>query len=48
MPFSPRQLFESGNMEREHIIPRSLASDSLESLVITWKVNDMKGQRTCI
>lgn len=46
--FSPRQLFESGNMEREHIIPRSLRpSDSLESLVITWKeVNDMKGQRT--
>ena len=48
--FSPRQLFESGNMEKEHIIPRSLRpSDSLESLVVTWKeVNDMKGQRTAL
>lgn len=45
--FSPRQLFERGNMELDHIIPYSLRpSNSLESLVATWKaVNDMKGQR---
>lgn len=45
--FSPRELFESGNMELDHIIPYSLRpSNSLESLVATWKaVNEMKGQR---
>ncbi len=48
--FSPRELFADGNMELEHIIPYSFRpSNSLESLVITWKeVNDMKGQRTAM
>ncbi len=48
--YSPKELFEDGNMELEHIIPYSLRpSNSLESLVITWKeVNDMKGQRTAM
>lgn len=48
--FSPRELFEDGVMEKEHIIPYSLRpSNSLESLIMTWKeVNDMKGQRTAL
>jgi hypothetical protein len=43
-------LEETGHMDREHIIPKSLRpSDSLESLVITYKaVNKWKGQRTAM
>jgi len=48
--YSPRELFAEGVMEKEHIIPYSLRpSNSLESLVMTWKVvNDMKGERTAL
>ena len=46
--FSPQELLLDGTMELEHIIPRSVRpSDSLDSLVLTWKeVNDFKGKRT--
>ncbi|MEM9399901.1 MAG: type II CRISPR RNA-guided endonuclease Cas9 [Verrucomicrobiota bacterium] len=46
--FDAVQLADPAQMEREHIIPRSLRpSDSLDSLVMTFAwVNKLKGQRT--